>query len=107
MKLGVPLSLKGIRPEARESAKQAARRAGMPLSEWLNSVIINSATEQGIDADEDLFADETGGAELGPVHAKLDALSHRLERLSRGEAVRVVNQHGHPATDEIVVGQSR
>ena len=84
MKPGVPWSVKGIRPEARESAKQAARRAGMPLSEWLNSVIINSATEQGIDADEDLFADGTVGEELGPVHAKLDALSHRLERLSRG-----------------------
>ncbi len=83
MKLGVPWSVKGIRPEARESAKQAARRAGMPLSEWLNSVIINSAAEQGVDDDDELFAD-TSGEELGAVNAKLDALSHRLERLSRG-----------------------
>jgi localization factor PodJL len=83
MKLGVPWSVKGIRPEARETAKQAARRAGMPLSEWLNSVIINSAAEQGVDDDDELFADNTG-EELGTVNAKLDALSQRLERLSRG-----------------------
>src|SRR5688572_23760323 len=83
MKPGVPWSVKGIRPQARESAKQAARRAGMPLSEWLNSVIINSAAEQGVDADEELFADSSG-EELGAVNAKLDALSQRLERLSRG-----------------------
>ncbi len=100
MKLGVPWSVKGIRPEARETAKQAARRAGMPLSEWLNSVIINSATEQGIDADEDLFADGTVAEELGPVHAKLDALSQRLERLSRRPEA-YAPQHLRPAGEEL------
>src|SRR4029077_8001975 len=82
MKLGVPWSVKGIRPEARETAKEAARRAGMPLSDWLNSVILHSAAEQGIDADEEIFGD--GGQEIGTVNAKLDDLSRRIDRLTRG-----------------------
>ena len=40
MKFGVPWSVKGIRPEARESAREAARRSGMSLGEWLNNVIL-------------------------------------------------------------------
>jgi localization factor PodJL len=82
MKLGVPWSVKGIRPEARESAKEAARRAGMPLSDWLNSVIVHSAAEQGVSPDEEIFAD--GGEEIGAVNAKLDDLSRRIDRLTRG-----------------------
>src|SRR5512135_3252372 len=49
MKFGVPWSVKGIRPEARETAKEAARRAGVPLSEWLNAVILKQAEDQGLD----------------------------------------------------------
>src|SRR3954447_4374128 len=82
MKLGAPWSVKGIRPEARETAKEAARRAGMPLSDWLNSVIIHSAAEQGVDPDEDIFAD--GGEEIGAVSAKLDELNRRIDHLTRG-----------------------
>ncbi|MFN4141825.1 MAG: hypothetical protein ACK4HL_08265, partial [Aestuariivirga sp.] len=40
MKPGIPWSVKGIEPEVREVAKDAARRAGMTLGEWLNSVIL-------------------------------------------------------------------
>ena len=34
MKPGIPWSVKGIEPEAREAAKLAARRAGLTLGEW-------------------------------------------------------------------------
>ena len=43
MKFGVPWSVKGIRPEARETAREAARRSGMSLGDWLNSVILQQA----------------------------------------------------------------
>ncbi len=43
MKAGMPWSVKGIEPEAREAAKDAARRSGMTLGEWLNSVISEQA----------------------------------------------------------------
>ena len=50
MKFGVPWSVKGIRPEARETAKEAARRSGVSLGEWLNSVIIDQAAQEGVQA---------------------------------------------------------
>jgi localization factor PodJL len=82
MKFGVPWSVKGIRPEARETAKEAARRAGVPLSEWLNAVILQQAEDQGIDphAHDDDDADEG----YGDVHQRLDDLSRRIEQMNRG-----------------------
>lgn len=46
MRSGVPWSVKGIEPEAREAAKQAARRAGVTLGTWLNQVIMESGTDE-------------------------------------------------------------
>lgn len=43
MKPGIPWSVKGIEPEAREAAKLAARKAGLTLGEWLNSVIFDQS----------------------------------------------------------------
>ena len=45
MRSGVPWSVKGIEPEAREAAKQAARRSGMTLGAWLNQVIMDNGTD--------------------------------------------------------------
>ena len=50
MKLGVPWSVKGIRPEARETAREAARRSGMSLGDWLNTMILQQAEEEGVQA---------------------------------------------------------
>lgn len=79
MKLGVPWSVKGIRPEARETAREAARRSGMSLGEWLNNVILHQAAEDGSDYDDD----EVDGRELSAVNQKLDDLSRRIERFAR------------------------
>ncbi len=60
MKFAVPWSVKGIRPEARETAKEAARRSGMPLGEWLNSVILQQAEQDGAAAygdDDDAYGE--------------------------------------------------
>ena len=45
MKPGIPWSVKGIEPEVREAAKHAARRSGMTLGEWLNTVILDQADD--------------------------------------------------------------
>ncbi|MCP8940004.1 hypothetical protein NK718_15870 [Alsobacter sp. SYSU M60028] len=45
MKQGVPWSVKGVGPDARDAAKEAARRAGMTLGEWLNTMIARKAVE--------------------------------------------------------------
>src|SRR5690348_4789697 len=83
MKFGVPWSVKGIRPEARESAREAARRSGMSLGEWLNNVILEQASDDGRapgheDDDEDAYADELSG-----VHERLDDLTRRISHFSR------------------------
>ena len=39
MTAGAPWSVKGIDPEAREIAKDLARRSGMSLSDWINELI--------------------------------------------------------------------
>ncbi len=86
MKFGVPWSVKGIRPEARETAKEAARRSGMPLGEWLNSVILQQAEEDGGRGaygrdDEDSYGDEISG-----VHERLDDITRRIEQFARASA---------------------
>ncbi|HEY6834477.1 MAG TPA: hypothetical protein VI251_18545 [Pseudolabrys sp.] len=86
MKLSVPWNVKGIRPEARETAREAARRSGMSLGEWLNSVIL----QQAEDEDEDLRghgrddeADEAYAEDLSTVHQRLDDLTRRIEHFAR------------------------
>ena len=76
MKFGVPWSVKGIRPEARETAKEAARRSGMPLGEWLNSVILEQAAD--LHDDEDSY-----GEDMSSVHERLDDITCRLDQFSR------------------------
>jgi len=82
MKLGVPWSVKGIRPEARESAREAARRSGMSLGDWLNSVILQQAatngTQPGADEDEDFY-----GEDLTSVHQRLDELTRKIDHFAR------------------------
>ena len=39
MSSGVPWSVKGIDPKARETAKDLARRSGLTLGEWLTQMI--------------------------------------------------------------------
>jgi localization factor PodJL len=45
MKFGVGWRVKGIRPEARKTAEEAARRSGVSLGEWLNAVILQQAEQ--------------------------------------------------------------
>ncbi len=42
---GGPWSVKGIAPQAREAAKDAARRQGKTLGEWLNEIILETGDE--------------------------------------------------------------
>ena len=63
MKPGIPWSVKGIEPEVREAAKHAARKAGMTLGEWLNTVILDQSEDADVEkpaeagAPEEYFGD--------------------------------------------------
>src|ERR1044071_3451527 len=74
MKFRAQWSVKGIRPEARDTAREAARRSGMSLGDWLNSVILHNAKPD----DDDHYVLGGGGADAGAVNSRLDDLSRRL-----------------------------
>jgi localization factor PodJL len=78
MKFGVSWSVKDIPPGVREQAQAAARRSGVSLGEWLNSVITQRAIEDGTQA-----PDRTRMDDLAAVNQRLDDLSRRIEQLSR------------------------
>lgn len=48
MSAAAPWSVKGIDPKAREIAKDLARRSGMTLGEWLNSMIMEDPDDEDV-----------------------------------------------------------
>ncbi len=88
MNKAVPWSIKGIDFDAREAAKEAARRDGVTLGEWMNRAIADRAAEMGASA-QDFDADER----LEAVAAQLARLSSQMDddeppRRRRGESGR-------------------
>ena len=49
MKPGVPWQVKGVRAQARETAREAARRSGKSVGQWLDTVILDSAVDEGVE----------------------------------------------------------
>jgi localization factor PodJL len=115
MKLGGPWNLRGLRPETREAARDAARRSGISVGEWLNSVIQQGGNDddhgepmRAPDYDDDYEDDwrsrprrrrpEREAAlareDISEVNARLDRLTHQLERMTRSNAARLT---GGPA----------
>jgi localization factor PodJL len=82
MKFGVPWSANGIRPEARETAKEAARRSGLSLSDWLNAVIIQQAKQESAQAPSTV-GKASNGNDIAVVNERLDNLTQRFEQLAR------------------------
>ena len=76
MKPGIPWSVKGIDTEAREAAKYAARRSGMTLGEWLNTVIREQADD--IEPPKPVARNT-----VVDIQSKLDHLSEQLTRMAR------------------------
>jgi localization factor PodJL len=87
MKSGGPWNLRGLRPEAREAARAAARRTGVSVGEWLNNVI-----EPDDDEDDDEPALFTGpdddGEDDAPRYVRPDDREPRRDRAERPRAKR-------------------
>jgi localization factor PodJL len=104
----VTWNMKGLAPEVRETAREAARRAGLSVAEWLQSVIIDSAADAGVTRGErpqsasrhdepqrrDRRARENSdrvahdqepdpNGHMRAIDARLEALSEQLDRLAR------------------------
>jgi localization factor PodJL len=94
MKPGIPWSVKGIEPEVREAAKHAARRSGMTLGEWLNTVILDQADDNGTAPMPAAapVAKEFAGASYAPLPhprsettVRLEDIAQQLSRLAQRE----------------------
>ena len=86
MKFGVPWSLNGIRPETRKTAKEAARRSGMSLTDWLNSVIILQAEQAGVQSPP-LADDNFHSGAFAAVNHRRDDAPRRLEPVASARPV--------------------
>jgi len=82
MKPGIPWSVKGIDSDAREAAKDAARRRGMTLGAWLNTVIREQAEAPGAQGPDRNLRSRSSESS-GDVPARMDDLADQLTRLAR------------------------
>ena len=82
MKPGIPWSVKGIEPETREAAKDAARRSGMTLGEWLNSKILDSADEQ---ESAPAVRHQRAAPARAEASIRLEDIAEQLARIARRE----------------------
>lgn len=107
MSAAAPWSVKGIEPRAREIAKDLARRSGMTLGEWLNTMIMEDGDdEEGVvplsrraHAAESFdrrsrsrrVDDAYGGGEAPwqRLSASIDAIAGRLEAAERRSTVAI------------------
>ncbi|MEO6840225.1 MAG: hypothetical protein ABI192_05615 [Bradyrhizobium sp.] len=77
-------SVDGIDPSVRERAEAAARRAGMSLSDWLNSTIGESAPPSfraRPPVPNQTYAKET--RDVADIHQRLDSITRQIEQISR------------------------
>ena len=76
MSKAVPWSISGVGFDAREAARDSARREGKSLGEWLHGVIADHASDAGVDAQGIVQRD------------RIDAVTARLEWMGAAAASR-------------------
>lgn len=105
-----PWSVKGIEPKAREIAKDLARRSGMTLGEWLNTIIMEDGDDDeggftplsrrphaadSIDRRgrsrrvEDAYGAGVGDDQIQRLGASIDAIAARLEAAERRSTIAI------------------
>ena len=98
MTSGAAWNTRPFRPETLEAAREAARRSGLSLAEWLNSAILDTAADAGVCAcRRGLDAYDRGPEDdvLTVLGERLDALALRIDRLmKRGNEAQAWHQDG-------------
>ncbi|MGA7069322.1 MAG: hypothetical protein WB048_23820, partial [Pseudolabrys sp.] len=103
MKFGFASSVKGIRSDARRTAEEAARRAGLHLNDWLNEIILQQAAKQGIKAPTPTyFDDERASDDLSGIHLRLDDLGRRIDQMTRTGSAAYAPRRSRDETDPLV-----
>lgn len=84
MKSGSSWSVRDIAPEARETAKAAAKREGMTVGAWLSRTILASRARGEPEADADLaLRDGTSSSAGEELHIALATIADRLDAIAR------------------------
>jgi localization factor PodJL len=77
-------SVEGIDPSVRERAEAAARRAGMSLSDWLNSTIGDFALPNfRATLGQPTAQPGREGPDVADIHQRLDAITRQIEKIAR------------------------
>jgi localization factor PodJL len=95
----VPWHVRGVGPEAREVARDAARRSGLSVGEWLHSLIIDAAADDGSTAGDyldpapprpaaHLQPHRNDDLRFGAIRRDIDELKWQIDRLSQGHGAR-------------------
>ena len=85
----VSWSVDGIDPEVRERAEAAARRAGMSLSEWLNSTVGEPVSAPSRDSHPQGPADQGPAMpprqshDVADIHQRLDSITRQIDQISK------------------------
>lgn len=74
----MPWSVRGIDPDIREQAVEAAHRSGMSVGQWLNQVLAGN-----LDDEDDEPVPVARSRRAGKRGSRLEELSERAERLAR------------------------
>jgi localization factor PodJL len=95
-------SVEGIDPTVRERAEAAARRAGMSLSDWLNSTIGDfTPPDFGAPTDPRPVPPSRQTPDVLDIHQRLDSIKRQIEQISRpaprGDAPRNDAARSEPA----------
>jgi localization factor PodJL len=80
----VSWSVEGIDPAVRERAEAAARRAGMSLSDWLNSTIGESTPPSFRSSPEPRPMPQSQETrDVADIHQRLDSITRQIEAISK------------------------
>src|ERR1019366_3874045 len=80
----VSWSVEGIDPSVRDRAEAAARRAGMSLSDWLNSTIGDSTPSSfRASPDQRPMPPSQETRDVADIHQRLDSITRQIEQISR------------------------
>jgi len=82
----VPWSIEGIDPSVRERAEAAARRAGMSLSDWLNSTLGSANPPDFRNPGAALPQGGQWAPDVDDIHQRLDAITRQIDQISRPAA---------------------
>ena len=77
-------SVDGIDPSVRERAEAAARRAGMSLSDWLNSTIGEPIPPSfSAPSNQRPAMPSRESRDVADIHQRLDSITRQIEQISR------------------------